>query len=579
MATLLLLGLQSDILHSESASLAELLESTARVHVTEPWEKSEAMLDRIEPLLGEATEEQLAHYLIMRTRNLALAGNLRGGLDKIPRILDLDISRERRLRVLSLGANLSMLLRQYELAFEYLDRALALEPEVISPEKRVILFNQAAQMHIEVGELERARAYGERAMQLASESDGARVRCTSAYRLAYIEKTARSFESAEQAHRDAIALCKAANDPVFIAAAKFHLADTLRQSGRYEEADEYFRQALKGHQASRYATGLIQVRVAWAKLHMERDRIEDAEQLLDGLDVELINQSRWELLAEYHRMRSDIARSRGDYRQGLAHQDAYIQAREQFLDHDRAMRLAYLEVEFDSKVKEQELALLREQAQVAELQEETRRQHQRFRMLGYLSGTFVLVVLVLFLFRVLRERHHYRQLSVRDGLTGLLNHTRFFDAAQPHITEAAQKGTPLTLVLADIDFFKQINDRYGHLVGDEVLRRVARCFNDILDADGPVGRIGGEEFAACLPQTTIDQALTRVETLRQALNEFDLGEVNEPITISFGIAELMPQEGVESIRSRADDALYQAKNEGRDRIVLAEPRPGPNAAG
>lgn len=578
MATLLLLGLHSGILRGEEGSLARLLESAARVHVTAPWEESDAILDRVEPLLEEASEEQLAHYLIMRARNVGLAGNLRAGLDKIPRILSLDISQGRRLRVLSLGANLAMLLRQYELAFDYLNRALALEPEVFSPEKRVILFNQAAQMHIEVGELDRARAYGERAMQLAAEADDTRVRCTSAYRLAYVEKVAENFESAEQAHRDAIALCKAANDPVFIASAKFHLADTLRQSGRYEESDQYFQQAFEGHQDSLYATGLAQVRAAWARLNLERGRIEDAEQLLDGLDEELIRQSRWELLAEYHQMRSEIARSRGDYRQSLEHQDAYIQARERFLDHDRAMRLAYLEVEFDSKVKEQELALLREQAQVAELQKETRRHQQRFRALGYLSGTFVLLVLVLFLFHALRERRHYRKLSVRDGLTGLLNHTRFFDAAQPHISEAAQKGTPLTLVLADIDFFKQINDRYGHLVGDEVLRRVARCFDDVLDGDGPVGRIGGEEFAACLPHTTLDQALTRVEKLRQALTEVDLGKVDEPITISFGIAELRPQEGLESIRSRADNALYEAKNEGRDRIVLADPRPGPNAA-
>jgi diguanylate cyclase (GGDEF)-like protein len=571
----LLVGLLSLPVSAEEPSLDELLELAAELHVTAPWQESDAVLDRIEPRLMEASDEQRARYLVMRTRNKGLAGNLQTALELVPEILRLDISPERRLRAIGLGANIAMQARQHELAFDYLNQGLTLEPDVGDPIQRATLFNQASHMHIDVGELSRARNYSERAMELAALSGDTRTLCYAAYRLAYIEKTANHLGTALHNAREALQLCQASNDPVVIASVKYHLADSLRQMGRLDEADRYFQLALQGHQRSGYLTGLSQTRLDWAKLQFSRDRIEEAQRLLQNLDLDLTQLQRWELLADYHELQSNIARRNGDYVQALNHQDAHIEARERFLDHDRAMRLAYLEVAFDSQVKEQELALLREQTRVAALQEESRRQQQRLRLLGYAVATVVLVLLVLLLWHALRERRHYRQLSVIDGLTGLLNHTRFFDAAKPLIDEAHQQGKTLTLVLADIDHFKQINDRHGHLTGDEVLRQVARCFRDTLVDHGPVGRIGGEEFAVCLPNSSLGLGLRLVETLRQALAVCDLGDIDDRITMSFGIAELQPDEELEMLRLRADEALYQAKHEGRDRIVVADSQPTP----
>jgi diguanylate cyclase (GGDEF)-like protein len=571
----LLVGLLSLPVSAEEPSLDELLELAAEVHVTAPWQESDAVLDRIEPRLTDASDEQRARYLIMRTRNKGLAGNLQTALELVPEILRLDISPERRLRATGLGANIAMQARQHELAFDYLNQGLTLEPIVDSLIQRATLFNQASHMHIDVGELSRARNYSERAMELAALSGDTRTRCTAAYRMVFIQKTADELEIAIKSAREALQLCRAANDPVLIAAVKYHLADSLRQMGRLDEADRYFERAWRGHQQSGYLTGLVQTRLDWAKLQFSRGRIEEAQRLLQDLELDLTQLQRWELLADYHELRSSIARRNGDYVQALSHQDAHIDARERFLDHDRAMRLAYLEVAFDSQVKEQELALLREQTRVATLQEESRRQQRRMRLLGYAVATVVLVLLVLLLWHALRERRHYRQLSVIDGLTGLLNHTRFFDAANPLIDSARHNGTALTLVLADIDHFKQINDRHGHLTGDEVLRQVARCFRDILIDHGPVGRIGGEEFAICLPGSDLRQGLTLIEALRKALAECDLGGINDRITMSFGIAELQPDEELEMLRLRADEALYQAKHEGRDRIVVADSQPAP----
>ena len=566
---------------AEQTSLQYLLDHAAELHVTAPWQASDEILDRIGPRLDEADDEQRAHYLTMRTRNQGLAGNLPTALEIVPEILRLDISPERKLRAIGLGANLAMQSSQYELAFDYLIRGLALEPEVSNPRKRAIFFNQASHMHIDVGELSRARNYSERAIELAALSGDQRTQCTAAYRRAYILKTANDHHAAEQAYHHALELCRAANDPVIIASAEYGLADSLRQMGRSEEADRLFGQALLGHQDTGYLTGAVQTRLAWAKLNYSRNDIDEARRLLQGLEQDLERLQHWDLLATFHDLQSRIARRDGDYLLALSHQDALIKAREHFLDRDRSMRLAYLEVAFDSQVKEQELALLREQARVASLQEESRRQQHRLRLFGYAVATFLVVLLVLLLWHALRQRRHYLQLSVIDGLTGLLNHTRFFDAVKPLIEQARQHGSPLILVLADIDHFKQINDRYGHLAGDEVLRRVAHCFRNTLVSHGPIGRIGGEEFAACLPDCDPEKGLQLVEAVRKELIACDLGEIEDRITMSFGLAALQSGDGddLELLRQRADEALYQAKHEGRDRIILAKSRSTSRTAG
>ncbi len=558
---------------AESVPLEDLLDLAAELHVTEPWRESDAVLDQIKPRLDQASDDQRAQYLIMRSRNRGLGGDLQEALDKIPDILTLDIAANRRLRAIGLGANLAMLSHQYELAFDYLNQGLALVPEADDPLRIALLYNQASHMHTGIGDLHRARTYGERAKEMAIEAGDARTHCTAAYRLAYVDKTASQYEHAESAYRKALGLCRDASEPVFVAASLYGMADTLRRMGEHDEADRYFSQAYQAHQDNYYIGGLAETRLFWAYLRFSQERIEEAKALIEDLELDLTRLENWELLADYHELRSRIARREGEYQQALSHQDARYEARERFLDHDRALQVAYQEIAFDSRVKEQELALLREQARFAELQEQSRRQQQRMRHIGYVAGVIVLGLLILLLAYALRERHHYRQLSVIDSLTGLFNHTRFFDAARPLVYEAGQQGQPLTLVLADIDYFKEVNDCYGHLVGDDVLRKIARCFRDALIDHGPVGRIGGEEFAACLPDRNLDQSLALVKSLRRMLTECDLSEIDDPITLSFGIAELLPGEKLQSLRKRADEALYRAKHEGRDRIIVAGSQP------
>jgi diguanylate cyclase (GGDEF)-like protein len=160
-----------------------------------------------------------------------------------------------------------------------------------------------------------------------------------------------------------------------------------------------------------------------------------------------------------------------------------------------------------------------------------------------------------------------RRQAVTDELTDLANRRRFMEDLEYEVARAARFGTPLALVLFDLDHFKQINDRYGHQVGDDVLRSTAAAMrNRVRETDLPA-RIGGEEFAIILAGTEIEGAFTMAEEFRLDLSQQVRVEgADWTVTASFGVAALHENETAGALIGAADGALYRAKAEGRNRV-------------
>ena len=166
-----------------------------------------------------------------------------------------------------------------------------------------------------------------------------------------------------------------------------------------------------------------------------------------------------------------------------------------------------------------------------------------------------------------------QEVSMRDPLTSLSNRRRFDDSLARELADAREHGTPLCLVLADIDNFKKVNDHFGHTIGDEILKMFSRVLKDNVCARDTVARYGGEEFAVILPETEVERALqitermrTQLEGMRLALNAS--GQAIGKVTASFGIAELSVGDDADTMVQRADEKLYQAKCAGRNRVAV-----------
>ncbi len=165
-----------------------------------------------------------------------------------------------------------------------------------------------------------------------------------------------------------------------------------------------------------------------------------------------------------------------------------------------------------------------------------------------------------------------RRLAVTDELTQLYNRRGFTEIGQREMDRAVRFGRSLSVVLFDIDLFKAINDRYGHIYGDKILQALAQTYRKNLRAVDVLGRWGGEEFALLLPETGVDATRVVAERLRRLAEEIKIpvegGEVIQ-ITISLGIATLNPKaESLEALINQADLALYQAKRAGRNRVAV-----------
>lgn len=155
-----------------------------------------------------------------------------------------------------------------------------------------------------------------------------------------------------------------------------------------------------------------------------------------------------------------------------------------------------------------------------------------------------------------------------DALTGIANRRHFFEYFQKMHAHATRHKTPLSLVMADIDHYKEVNDRYGHQVGDEVLFDFAQLLkNNCREEDLPA-RYGGEEFAILLVPANKDEAYNLVERLRSTIEKTEFGDYKLKITTSFGIASLQNTEDIDTLLKKADQALYAAKSAGRNQVKI-----------
>jgi diguanylate cyclase len=172
--------------------------------------------------------------------------------------------------------------------------------------------------------------------------------------------------------------------------------------------------------------------------------------------------------------------------------------------------------------------------------------------------------------RVREQNLKLAELSRTDPLTGLPNRKHWEEAVERELRRHQRNGGPACLLMLDVDNFKQVNDRYGHPAGDEVLRGVAAVLRDCVRGQDTVGRYGGEEFGVVLPETRIEGAMVIAERIRSRIARAPL-EQRDGIrcTISIGVAAAAAQVDPGAWIEQADRALYRAKDEGRNRCIAA----------
>jgi len=255
---------------------------------------------------------------------------------------------------------------------------------------------------------------------------------------------------------------------------------------------------------------------------------------------------------------------KGDYQAALQHSYAQDALRSEIFSEERARATAELQQKYEADKKERELEARR-------LELVAQRNSRNF----FIALSLLVLVLAIANYGRFRGKRREAELLDRlartDALTGLFNRRAVTDAFAREQLRVQRGAAPFSVVLADVDHFKQVNDRHGHDIGDTVLKQVAASMRASAREVDQVARWGGEEFLALLPECTRDEAAAIAERMRARLHALSIDANGQElaVTASFGVTTLQPGDAIEPCIRRADEALYQAKQSGRDRVVAA----------
>lgn len=275
-----------------------------------------------------------------------------------------------------------------------------------------------------------------------------------------------------------------------------------------------------------------------------------------------------------------VAREQGDYRGALEDHEQFVAADRRHVDDTRARAVAYQLVRQRVVERKGELDALDEKNQMLRLQQQVIEKSVESTRLYILLLLLVIGFFALWTSRVRRSQRRFQKLANRDSLTGIVNRQHFLDAAKTILQSCAKGKREASLLLIDLDNFKRVNDTYGHIAGDGVIRQSVEMFKLHLRPDDLFGRLGGEEFGILLDDCPIETACARAEELRGAVAGFAHAGVEITVTASFGVASTR-RSGFELRRLMidADAALYEAKRRGRNCVEMYADGDGGDAAG
>ena len=532
------------------------------------WRESNAKIEGLSSRLDEFTPEQRHRIAFVRLRNLGLAGDERAALDGLADLLREDLPADLRLRFYVTTINFAANIEDWPRAFAWLSEGVSYLNE--APSGAAGLFGVASYLHTLVGETGKARDFALRALGEVEKGNDARALCLALSDIALAEDHAGNFSESTRWRYRQIDACKRADDLVFLAGGKYGVGKMAAKQGRHAEALDWARQALADFQAAGYAAGASSTRLVIAESLIASNRgLDEAEALLADTLRYYKEQDSALAIAETEHLMARLAERRDDPVAALSHFKQAMSATEQAEDDARARRLAYLQIEFDTRLKEQQIALLEAEKELAALQATQTQRRQWLLAAGMVGLLLTAILLTVLLRRSFLDRRRYRRQSERDSLTGLYNYQQVRRLGEAAFARARETGRPFTAIVADIDLFKQVNDRHGHAAGDEALRSLGAWIGETVGKGGIAGRSGGDEFTILL-NADATEAERVLQRLRDRIEPITVFGQTFRINVSSGVCQADGHATtLKQLIHKADRALYRAKHGGRDRVVRA----------
>ncbi|BAO44115.1 tetratricopeptide repeat-containing diguanylate cyclase [Thiolapillus brandeum] len=560
-ALLLLIWLASPTIIAQT--LDELI-GEADPFTTIPTQELEKLVKQLAPLENQATPQQQWVIDLLKMRYLAITGDNSASLQILKQLDIPSIPPAYRMRAYTIAILIYQIQNKYVEAFKILNKIQRLLPKIKHPTLRYIANSLAPEIYSDAGDYDKALLFALSASKEAKKTHNTMNICTSLDAIGSIYQHRGETKKGEKAYRRMLDICTTTKDPLFIGMARNGLAASLLQQHKYQAALAQANKALDLCHAANYNYGIVLSQLTMAQIYYQMGNNQLADHYLDVILPQA--KDYLEHLQDIYTLKKQISKDAGNYKTALKWLEKQRSVEKQAIDQKKNIRIAQLTVAFEVKNKEQHIEQLKKENQLLTLQKKNN--HQQFIIIMLSSVSIFLIVLLLWL-QAHKERRRFKRMSQVDGLTQLYNQAYVCTLAETIFEEHHRDGKPFSVVVADIDWFKRVNDTYGHAAGDKVLQTVAKVLRNCFGTEGIVGRTGGEEFTAFFPGMSVEQTRNLIENCSQQLKPVAYENHSIEVTLSFGIAISRGEyETLNTLIRDADSALYKAKRNGRNQYQI-----------
>ena len=523
------------------------------------------ILHRLEQERARLPPEQQSYLRYLEAWQVAYAGDYERASSQLGAVIGQSDDPVLRVRALATLVNILGVGHRYEEAFARMSQMLEQLPRIDDKAVRYQALGEAAQLLIAAGQYELAVGYAD---QMLADLPPGESACKAMFFKLHARYRSGEAREPDAVFQEGVDTCVKAGEILVANAMRADVAALDMRRGRVADAIALLEKNYADVRSDQYPSLTAQVDGLLAQAYWTQGNVEKSEHFAHAVIDNGIKGEYTEPLSQAYEVLYRIARQRGDFPAALAWHEKYMAADKGYLDDVGARTLAYQMVRQQVQARKEQVDALNKQNQILQLQQALDRKAVETSRLYIVLLLTVLGFIALWLYRLKRSQLRFMRLARRDGLTGIYNRQHFVAEAEQALAYARRSARGASLVLLDLDHFKQINDSHGHAVGDQVLKQAVAVCQQHLRSTDIFGRLGGEEFGILLPECPIDQVLARAERIRREIEALSGDGHDSVVTASLGVASTA-RSGYElrQLLVDADAALYRAKRAGRNRVV------------
>lgn len=537
---------------------------------------ADSILDELKALQSTFTPEQNEKYQLAYAHSLGDRGRHEERVALVESFIGQVTTPARRARFLYELISGYTALGKYEAALQAMNESILLLPAIDKTSQKIVALQGAVNLLSALRAYDEALDFAERIYALRGDTVDSYAACVGLTNKVETNYMRGNNALARSVVPDAILACDANKNEFLTLIVKTHAAIDVIDSGDYTKGIATSLPLLKQFSVlSKDSDYLTQLEEALARAYLQTGNTERAEH--HGLQAYQRAQSSRVLVLQEKTSETmaAIKRTQGQLAAAIGYYDINLALKNKVLDDQLHKNIALQRVKFETQDKANQMALLAQKNKNLGIEKEL--QHGKYQNLILLLtlGLVLLAGLGAWLVKTLRQKNVFRISAQVDGLTQVSNRAHFCACAHQAFGDANSR---VSLVLFDMDFFKRINDTHGHATGDWVLKTVCDTAKAQLRKTDMLGRLGGEEFAICVPLASAEEVLALAERCRAAIAAIDTSPTGFSfvMTASFGVATrgISGLSSYEETLVAADKALYLSKNEGRNRVTVYQASAG-----